>query len=59
MGKAGRQGTEQGFSDMGGGGSRCTHCTLCCSRFEGGQTHLTYLCVGGLAQCVVAIPDDR
>lgn len=24
-----------------------------------GKAHLTYLCVGGLAQCVVAMPEDR
>lgn len=24
-----------------------------------GSAHLTYLCVGGLAQCVVAMPEDR
>ena len=24
-----------------------------------GSAHLTYLCVGGLTQCVVAMPEDR
>ena len=24
-----------------------------------GSAHLTYLCIGGLAQCVVAMPEDR
>lgn len=37
----------------------CTHSTPSCLQLKGGHAHLTYLCVGGLEQCVVAIPDDR